>query len=480
MGTLYREGKKTKIMNSRFTYRKTGNNLLPGGPVALLLMALAALLPATGRAGTLAFRGASIPVLEVTPEKSTGLDRIYVAYNLEGVSAVYTASSDQAVTWYSYSSQGGGYAEPVEGVSRSGREYTLQGIPGERGYIVEEGTDRYYFWLVDYSDHRLYLDGIAPAAEQDCMATVLDVQMRGTPIHYYTINGRMQTLSQEIQLSYYTQEWNEQSEQFETLLKTDILESLQERLRVTPPAYCATTFHISGDRFLEQWNWLQEAESERVQPYAVEVRTFADQPRVDDPDNPSNVIGGGGDELGGSAPADITFRAECTEGVIHHEWQFASDMDFEDLLYRFNEQEVTYTFREDGYTYVRYIGSNASGECEAYGDVYTVHIGASELKCPNAFSPGASEGVNDEWKVSYRSLVEYECWIFNRHGEQLFHSTDPSEGWDGKKGGKLVKPGVYFYVIDAMGADGKHYKESGDINIINYRGAKASNTGATE
>lgn len=45
-----------------------------------------------------------------------------------------------------------------------------------------------------------------------------------------------------------------------------------------------------------------------------------------------------------------------------------------------------------------------------------------------------------------------------------FH--DPSQGWDGKQGGKLVPAGVYYYVIKAKGSDGKQYNLSGDINIV--------------
>ncbi len=93
-------------------------------------------------------------------------------------------------------------------------------------------------------------------------------------------------------------------------------------------------------------------------------------------------------------------------------------------------------------------------------------IGESRLSCPNAFSPGDSEGVNDEWKVSYRSLVEFECHIFNRWGVRLATLTDPSQGWDGRYKGRLVDPGAYYYVIKARGADGKSYNLGGDINII--------------
>lgn len=101
-------------------------------------------------------------------------------------------------------------------------------------------------------------------------------------------------------------------------------------------------------------------------------------------------------------------------------------------------------------------------------ETYKVFIGESKLDIPNAFSPGSSPGVNDEWKVSYKSIVTYKCTIFNRWGKKLFESSDPSQGWDGMVGGKVVPPGVYFYVIKAVGADGVKYDRAGDINIIGY------------
>lgn len=48
----------------------------------------------------------------------------------------------------------------------------------------------------------------------------------------------------------------------------------------------------------------------------------------------------------------------------------------------------------------------------------------------------------------------------------MFRWTDPSQGWDGKKGGKYVAPGVYFYVIEAEGSDGIKYKKKGAVNIL--------------
>lgn len=140
--------------------------------------------------------------------------------------------------------------------------------------------------------------------------------------------------------------------------------------------------------------------------------------------------------------------------------------EFTDIIVSETDPDFTYTFREAGNFFARFTAANADGSCLYVSDTYNVSIGESRLSCPNAFSPGDSEGVNDEWKVSYRSLVEFECHIFNRWGVHLATLTDPSQGWDGRYKGRLVDPGAYYYVVKARGADGKSYNLGGDINII--------------
>lgn len=118
---------------------------------------------------------------------------------------------------------------------------------------------------------------------------------------------------------------------------------------------------------------------------------------------------------------------------------------------------------------MRFTAADATGACSYTGETYEVSIGESKLLCPNAFTPHTSPGVNDEWRVSYQSIVEFHCEIFNRWGSKIITLTDPSQGWDGTIGGKKASPGVYYYVIRARGADGKAYNLSGDINIIGAR-----------
>ncbi|MBO4870978.1 MAG: gliding motility-associated C-terminal domain-containing protein, partial [Muribaculaceae bacterium] len=285
----------------------------------------------------------------------------------------------------------------------------------------------------------------------------------GDDIPYYTINGVRRVLSRELKLNYYDDVWND-STHYNQELVTE-LQTGYKPIIVIPAPLCSTTFTLTGDRFMDFWGITQTIVSDTYITQAVEVRTTAwQEPRDNDNEKKSGDQG-----LGGSAPCHIIFSSYCTDAVVHKEWQMATDQDFKNIQLRINQDEVDETFTESGTTYWRFIGSNADGTCESYGDTYTVNVGDSELICPNVFTPGSSEGVNDIWKVSYRSLTDFHCVIFNRWGNKIIELNDPSEGWDGTYNGKLVPAGVYYYVIDAHGSDGKHYKKDGDINIIRYR-----------
>lgn len=445
--------------------------------IAFLFLVFASYSPEIHSWNIAEVTGAQKEVIEISPERSTGLDRLFVVSSMAGVQIVAKAVDGSFPTWYIYEYRGGGFAQPVSStVTPAGSQ--LDNPEADKGYILEyPNSDRYYFWLTDYSQYRLRLDAVTIPAQDDCGMVTLDFHGHGEPIHYYAINGRQMTLGRDINVSYYTLDWNQENKIYNQIEENKTLDYFNENVFINPAPLCNTTFTVSGDRFLEKWGESVTVESSPLQTISVDVHTDAEQVKTNS-DN-SNIIGGGGDsELGGSAPADITFTAYVSDAVIHNEWQFSSTEDFEVIDQRFNDRELNYVFNEEGTTYVRFIGSNSDGSCEAVGDTYTVNIGSSDLQCPNAFSPGTSEGVNDEWKVAYRSLIEFKCWIFDRYGTQLFYFDDPQLGWDGKYKGKYVKPGVYYYVIEARGADGKNYKKGGDINIVG-KSIRSTNNGGT-
>lgn len=400
--------------------------------------------------------------VEITPESSTGLKKIYVIRSAAGTTMSYRASSAN-VQWERFSSLGGGFAEAVN-ARKEDNVYTID-IEGNMGYIITDGSTQQCVWIVDYADFPYAVTGLIPA-ESDCDRLLLNVVGSAPEIPYYTINGRRMVLDREIELTYYTLKYNSESHLYEQVSESTMLSSANATVSIPAPL-CSTTVTIHPGRFAAEWGEGRDVQSAWVEPVAVAATVQARQ-EENDADNMQS-IGNGGESLGGSAPALITFSAAVTDAAIFRRWEFSDSPDFEDARLTFSDLTVDYTFEEAGSTYVRFICDNADGTCPFESDVFAVTIGDSRLDCPNAFSPGSSEGVNDEWKVSYRSIIEFHCEIFNRWGKKLATLTDPSQGWDGMVGGKPVPSGVYFYVINARGSDGKHYKLSGDINVITSR-----------
>ena len=71
----------------------------------------------------------------------------------------------------------------------------------------------------------------------------------------------------------------------------------------------------------------------------------------------------------------------------------------------------------------------------------------SSLRIPNAFSPN-SDGINDRWMIP--GLLGYptaRVEIFDRYGQLVFTSTGYNTPWDGRRNGKDVPIGTYYYVI---------------------------------
>lgn len=434
-----------------------------------ILVAAVALCAALTSQAQLSFTGAQHQVISIDAEPSTGLEAIYVVSDAEGVTASYQSTSG-SVEWLRYSNLGGGYAEELQPVSDGAGKYSVALGRDDMGYIIKDGSQMRCYWVVNYANHRLVLDALNISAEQDCDRTRLELRGSAGPITYYTINGQGKQLSRQLRLTYSTLQYDENAENYSGTVAEVEIESIETTFGVPAPL-CDTGFLLEGDRFLRQWGIPESVESDTYATNAVEAHTWAVQ-TIRENENEQKVEAG---TLGGSAPVEIEFHAAVTDAAVFREWMLASDAEFNNVIDRYQQLDLTYTFRENGLTYVKFVANNDAGTCEYSSETYEVMVGESDLKCPNAFSPGSSEGVNDEWRVSYKSLIEFECHIFNRWGQELCSFTDPGKGWDGKHNGKLVPPGAYYYVITALGSDGRKYKLSGAINIVRTRENKNDN-----
>lgn len=94
----------------------------------------------------------------------------------------------------------------------------------------------------------------------------------------------------------------------------------------------------------------------------------------------------------------------------------------------------------------------------------TTYIKVSpEIKLPNAFTPNG-DGVNDKWEIyGLSAYTQATVDIFNRYGQNLYHSVGYPIPWDGTYKGQPLPSGVYYYIINTKV---NNQVLSGDIMII--------------
>lgn len=83
-----------------------------------------------------------------------------------------------------------------------------------------------------------------------------------------------------------------------------------------------------------------------------------------------------------------------------------------------------------------------------FDGVLTINALPPKIVVPNIFTPNG-DGVNDLWVIS--SLEYYPgstVSVYNRLGQQLFHSVGYSKPWDGTYHGAGVPSAVYYYIIE--------------------------------
>lgn len=394
---------------------------------------------------------ARVAPVEIETQSASGLNHAWVTDGSDGLRA--EATSPGGARWYVFGTAGASDATEI------GEGAAIDLRAGSHGYIAEEGDVRTFFWVTDWRETPMSA-GELSVASSDCSSLELAYTGSAPRMTYHGINGRSFEIDRQITLTHTILEASEEG----GFVRREDVESYPflRDVIVTDAPLCATRFTLRGDRFLTAWQRPAEVTTPDFTPTAVACFTRMTTEQREN----SNEQTAGEDAASGSAPLEATFTAWATDAAAFTEWQIATDEEFNDITLSEQSADFTYTFRDAGNFFIRFTAANADGSCQTYGDIYNVSIGESRLSCPNAFSPGDSEGVNDEWKVSYRSIVEFECHIFNRWGVKLASLTDPSHGWDGRYKGRLVDPGAYYYVIKARGADGRRYNLGGDINII--------------
>jgi len=391
-------------------------------------------------------------------DQYAGIDYLVMMYDINAAAeiSVTLPASTLTVKWYRY----------PDNLEISNQNFINP--DDHTGYLLKiEGTlngQAYYkelsIWVIDYKLYEPTLTALEfpDPASTGCKQMSLTLEGQIPAMFYKAPNQQQYSIDREFNLQYESLEfedgeWRDLSVEMPVLITDNIVEISESPLK-------DTYFALKGDQFAEDLGLEPyEIQSSLYQAIRVsahiktetEVRT-----EKNEGDRPEDIT-----VLSGSAPLDINFTSLSNEPVANYfRWEISADGQAPFIIRTGLSHK--YSFKEAGTFTVKLIASN--NYCTDMDSV-VVKVSESAVYAPNVFTPNG-DGINDEFRVAYKSIVEFNCWVFNRWGQEVYHWTDPQKGWDGTVKGKPASEGAYFYVIRAKGADGIEYKLKGDINLL--------------
>ncbi len=143
-------------------------------------------------------------------------------------------------------------------------------------------------------------------------------------------------------------------------------------------------------------------------------------------------------------------------------WKFGEPSSGED---NFSSLESpAHTYSEEGDYTVWLVAKNSFGCIDSIYSVVYIK-GYNTLFVPNAFTPNP-DGINDVFQPYGMNIRDYELYIFNRWGGQIFRSETKNQPWDGKFNGKVAGMGVYVWVLLYTDQYGFKHRAMGRVTLL--------------
>ena len=386
-----------------------------------------------------------------TLENQTGVDYILIINGIDNSTELVYNAAYTTIEWY-------GFSDPNTSISNL--DYISP--DGDTGYIVEVDGERKTIWIIDYQSYLPNFQEFEPVLDDsDCEKTVLRINQDAVPaIPYYSYgNPNPLYIERKFTIKYNTKEYSEGTwniiEETDNVIfptsKIEVAASLDSNVEFTLSDQLAESLRI--DISIKS-NGMATTVIESHLTVFVTVRDAlneVERPKENEPTPP----------VSGSAPIDILFESRPSDENALIEWRIYREGEYAPFITR-TDKDHRYTFASPGKYNVKLYVNN---EYCSYTDSVGIDVRESLLEVPNVFTPNGDD-INDEFRVTYRSLESFHCWIFSNWGRQVYEWTDPAKGWDGNIGGKKAPSGTYFYIIKAKGTDGVNYNLKGDVSII--------------
>jgi gliding motility-associated-like protein len=108
---------------------------------------------------------------------------------------------------------------------------------------------------------------------------------------------------------------------------------------------------------------------------------------------------------------------------------------------------------------------NTPNGCQVVDTLNVKVDDGADILVPDAFSPN-NDGRNDKLDFFIRGLKKIHFWVFNRWGQLMFETTDPSQKWDGLFSGRPQPLETYVWIAEGTTFRGKIIRKRGQTVLI--------------
>lgn len=175
-----------------------------------------------------------------------------------------------------------------------------------------------------------------------------------------------------------------------------------------------------------------------------------------------------------SPVADFTFTPQMPTSFAPEVSFFDESIDAISWLWLFDtdgtsfQTDPIFAFPDTGLQVVSQIVTHQSGCKDTLVQLIDV-VPQVTYFVPNAFTPN-NDDTNDFFRGAgiFEGMRNFKMSIWSRWGERLFETSDPTQGWNGRKNnvGKLSPAGVYVYLVNYIGPRGEAIELKGFATLI--------------
>lgn len=153
------------------------------------------------------------------------------------------------------------------------------------------------------------------------------------------------------------------------------------------------------------------------------------------------------------------------------EFEGNSSISTNDFVWDFgNGQTSSRIYERIGYTDAGYytvsLKAITDKGCEGIVSKRILIVPPFDAYVPSSFTPNG-DGINDSFGMEGVEFIRtFQMQIFNRWGQEIFHSNDVKDQWNGKFKDVQMPPDVYTFAINIIDAEGRPYEINGTIQLI--------------